>query len=103
MAVGGVVHVLPLVMPVVAMVAGMMRRRSVVLLSSKQATERAHGPPVLRTSGRKQAPEGPAVTVVTVVTVVMGRRCVMMTVAGLLLALDLVLHGIGQRGTGCSS
>lgn len=74
-----------------------------VLLSSKQATEPTHGTPVVRASRQKPC-DGAAVSMVSVVW---GRRRVVMAVAvvvamaGLFLALDLVLDGVGHRCAGC--
>lgn len=91
----------PVVSVVVAMVTGVMRRWPVVLLPPEQATQPTHGTPVVRAS-RQEPCEGAAVPVVSVV---LGRRRVVMpvAVAGLFLALDLVLDGVGHRGPGCAA
>lgn len=76
-----------------------------MLLPPKQATESTHGAPVVRASRQKPC-EGAAVSVVSVV---LGRWrvvmpvAVMVAMAGLFLALDLVLDRVGHRGAGSAA
>lgn len=74
-----------------------------VLLAPEQATEATHRSPMVRASRQKPCDGAAAVSMVPVV---LGRRRVVMPVAavvamaGLLLALDLVLDRIGHRDAG---
>lgn len=75
-----------------------------MLLPAKQTTETAHGAAVVRASRQEPRERPAAVSVVPVV----GRRrrlvmAVMVAVAGLLLALDLVLDGVGHCHAGCTT
>lgn len=100
----GDIHGLPPVMSVVVtLVARVMGGRPVVLLAPEQATEAAHGGASVVRAGGQQPREGAAVP-----AVVLGRRrrvvvpvaAVVAAVAGLLLALDLVLDRVGHRRAG---